>query len=190
MDIEVSDEQLITLIGKGDKHAFNQFLARYLKPMVNFATRYTGKQHAEDITQEVFTRLWTHAHKWKDQGIQPRSWIYRISYNLCIDHIRKQHTISNNNVFELPAATQDGPEQQAIQVAEKIEVQRALKSLPERQYTALVLCTWQELSNKDAATCMDISIDALESLLSRARRSLKKHLLPHQSDTKDIKYES
>ncbi|MDH5437038.1 MAG: sigma-70 family RNA polymerase sigma factor [Gammaproteobacteria bacterium] len=189
MDINVSDEQLVALIGNGDQHAFNQFLTRHIKKMMSFATRYTGKQHAEDITQEVFTRLWTHAHQWKDQGLSPSSWLYRISYNLCIDHIRKQHHISGDNVVELHTAHHEEPEQQVIQSAEQVEVQRALKSLPERQYTALILCTWQELSNKDAANCMDVSVDALESLLSRARRSLKKHLLQHKPDTKDVTYE-
>jgi len=190
LNIEVSDEQLVALIGKGDKQAFNQFLTRHLKTMLSFATRYTGKHDAEDITQETFTRLWMHAGKWKNQGLSPRSWLYRISYNLCIDHLRKQRNTGNDNVVELHTTSRDEPEQQIIQHAEQGAVQHVLESLPERQRTALVLCMWQGLSNKEAAASMDISIEALESLLSRARRTLKKQLLEQQTDTKELKHES
>jgi RNA polymerase sigma-70 factor (ECF subfamily) len=56
-------------------------------------------------------------------------------------------------------------------------VRLALQGLPERQRSALLLCHYQGLSNRDAATVLDISVDALESLLARARRRLKEELL-------------
>ena len=55
-------------------------------------------------------------------------------------------------------------------------VQAALKALPDRQREALVLCHYQELTNIEAARLMEVSVEALESLLSRGRRALRKAL--------------
>jgi RNA polymerase sigma-70 factor (ECF subfamily) len=53
---------------------------------------------------------------------------------------------------------------------------QALTTLPERQRSAIILCHYQELSNKDAASILEVSVDALESLLARGRRNLKTRL--------------
>ena len=60
----------------------------------------------------------------------------------------------------------------------KQRVQIAVAALPERQRTALMLCHFDGFSNQDAAAVLDVSVDALESLLARARRTLKTTLLP------------
>ena len=52
----------------------------------------------------------------------------------------------------------------------------AMLGLPERQRSAIVMCHYRGLSNTEAATILDISVDALESLLSRGRQKLR-HLL-------------
>ena len=57
-------------------------------------------------------------------------------------------------------------------------VRNAVAALPERQRTALLLCQFQGMSNKDAAETLEVSVNALESLLARARRSLKNTLRP------------
>lgn len=184
MSAGMSDEQLMGLIGDGDKQAFQQFLLRHLKNIMRFVTRYTGKHDAEDIAQEAFTRVWTHAGTWKDQGVSPVSWLYRVSYNLSMDHLRRRKPAeSEDAIAELAGNVQMEPEQQAINNSQEKLLQQALSFLPERQYTALTLCAWQGLSNRDASSIMGISVDALESLLSRARRSLKQLLTETKGQT-------
>ena len=68
-------------------------------------------------------------------------------------------------------------EHDALQDESVAQLDRALHSLPERQRTALMLCAFEGLANKEAAATMDISVQALESLLARARRSLRQQLI-------------
>ncbi|MDA4630514.1 sigma-70 family RNA polymerase sigma factor, partial [Escherichia coli] len=65
------------------------------------------------------------------------------------------------------------PEQSLSTRDESDQIKRALASLPDRQREAIVLQYYQEFSNIEAAQIMDISIEALESLLARARRNLR-----------------
>ena len=65
---------------------------------------------------------------------------------------------------------------------ENRRIERALQALPPRQREAIVLQYYQELSNADAAALMEISVEALESLLSRARRALRELLLETDDD--------
>ena len=167
------DSQLMLAVAQGDQAAFTEIVTRHLTPVVHFAWRYMGRRSdAEDVAQEAFIRLWKHAPDWEDQGFSVRSWIYRIAYNLCIDELRKRKPVTPVE-DEVSLASADQPDEDLYRDQRQQQVAAALNNLPERQRTALVLCVYQGLSNKDAATVMEISIEALESLLSRARRMLR-----------------
>ena len=167
------DSQLMLAVAQGDQAAFTEIVTRHLTPVVHFAWRYMGRRSdAEDVAQEAFLRLWKHAPNWEDQGFSVRSWIYRIAYNLCIDELRKRKPVTPVE-DEVSLASAEQPDEDLYRDQRQQQVAAALNELPERQRTALVLCVYQGLSNKDAATVMEISIEALESLLSRARRMLR-----------------
>lgn len=176
----ISDISLMASIAKEDRHAFNIFLSRHLSAVVQFAKRYMfSLADAEDIAQETFIRVWQKGASWQPQGHSPRSWLYRIAYNLCIDEIRRQPASEqfNNDITEKKTISDSGDLERNIEHESDINwISRSLKELPERQRTALSLCALQGLSNKEAANVMDISVEALESLLSRARRQLREKL--------------
>lgn len=179
-DDNFDDVNLMASIANGDKNAFNHFLSRHLPAVVQFARRYLSSQaDAEDIAQETFFRVWRKAVTWQPQGYSPRGWLYRIAYNLCIDEIRRkpvnQH-LSNDVTENISEQDSDSLEVSIETDSDLYRLTHLLKQLPERQRTALSLCALQGLSNKEAAIVMDISIDALESLLSRGRRQLRNHM--------------
>lgn len=60
-------------------------------------------------------------------------------------------------------------------------IDAAVAGLPERQKLAMTLVHFEQMTNIAAAAIMDVSVDALESLLARARRSLKERLAPDKS---------
>lgn len=176
----VEDISLMASIAMGDRKAFNIFLSRHLSAVVKFAKRYLPSlADAEDIAQETFIRVWQKSTMWQHQGYSPRSWLYRIAYNLCIDEIRRQPSreYATNNDAENKASLETDNLEQTIEHESDIHLlSRSLKQLPERQRTALSLCALQGLTNKEAASVMGISIEALESLLSRGRRQLRDQL--------------
>ncbi len=173
MDPSAIETQQLRQIAQGDKHAFAQLLSAYLPSLLGFIKRYVKEPaQAEDIAQETFLRVWQRAGDWQPREHSPRSWIYRIAYNLCIDLIRKQKP-TTDALDELIAP--DSPESEVIEQNQHQHLRTAIQSLPERQRTALYLCAFQGLSNKEAASIMSLGVDALESLLARARRSLRNY---------------
>lgn len=171
-DSHTSDKELMLLIAKGDKNAFAVLMQQHLTAVLNFNKQYLSLE-AEDITQEAFVRLWNKAPEWQDKGISPKAWLMRVSYNLCIDELRKQKTVSLEDQNISLADLDDTIEQRLINRSAFQQQIAALKSLPERQRTAITLCAYNSLNNKQAAAVLDISVDALESLLARGRRKLK-----------------
>ena len=175
------DSQLIAAVARGDKDAFTEIVSRHLNAVVLFALRYVGRRaEAEDVAQEAFIRIWKNAAKWEPKGFSFRSWLYRITYNLCIDELRKRKPVSDVDEDNLPYYGGQ-PDDDLYRDEQQKKVARALGDLPERQRTAITLSVYQGLSNRDAAQVMEISIEALESLLSRARRTLRKKMTEIES---------
>ena len=175
-----SDKELMLLISKGDKNAFAVLMQRHIAALLNFNRQYLSTE-AEDIVQEAFIRLWNKAPEWQDKGISPKAWLMRVSYNLCIDTLRKQKTISLEDQQTTLVDPNVTIEQHVINRSDFQQKIQQLNALPERQRTAITLCAYHGLNNKQAAAVLDISIDALESLLARGRRKLKQ-LLKQQNN--------
>jgi RNA polymerase sigma-70 factor, ECF subfamily len=143
--------------------------------MVGLAFRMLGDMAAaEDMAQEAFLRLWRQARRWKPQA-KVSTWLYQVIYNLCIDQLRHRQWEADEEAPDRPD-TAAGPMdlRHRGQLAEIVEA--ALTALPTRQRTAITLVHLQEVSNMEAAHIMGVSVEALESLLARGRRTLRKHL--------------
>jgi RNA polymerase sigma-70 factor (ECF subfamily) len=104
------------------------------------------------------------------------TWLYRIGHNLCVDRLRRQRELPIDNVAE-PVEHAETADPDAIRL--QGIVRREIAALPERQRTALVLCHHQGMTNIEAAQILGVSVDALESLLARARRTLREKLTPY-----------
>jgi len=91
--INISDQILIRKYLQGDKKSLEVLILSYLKPIYNFAYRYVGSgQDAEDITQEVFVKVWRHLKRF-DQNKSFKTWIFAIAKNTAIDFLKKKKTI-------------------------------------------------------------------------------------------------
>jgi RNA polymerase sigma-70 factor (ECF subfamily) len=179
------DEELVTRIGAGDRTAAAELVRRHLPKMVGLARRMLGDQaEAEDVAQEVFLRVWRHAASWRPGQAKHETWMHRVALNLCLDRLRRHGRIAGEVSPEAPdqkaSATRSLDDKQRRQ-----RVREALLALPERQRAAVVLCYFQERSNIEAAEMLGVSVEAVESLLARARRSLKSTLAAERADLLD-----
>jgi len=173
----VDESDLVKKSVEGDQLAYQQLLDQHLPPVSSFVMRMMANSaEADDIIQETFIRLWTHGGKFDPGKAKLTTWLHNIAHNLCIDHFRKFNRLVDGFTTE-EASNQPGPEEKYIQQDLNTSVQEAMMSLPERQRSAIIMCHYQGLSNKDAATILDVSVDALESLMARGRRKLKQLLL-------------
>ena len=160
----------------GDQEAFGCLLDRHATRLHAFLHRMIqNSADAEDLTQEAFLRVWRHADRWQPQRVKFTTWLYRIGHNLCIDRLRRRREV---NVDEFPEPSSSDPTDDLDAERRSTLVKALIAELPERQRTALLLCHYQGLTNQQAAEVLDVSVDALESLLARARRFLRERLAP------------
>ena len=144
-----------------------------------------GRTEVEDIRQETLLRLWTQADRWRPEIAALSTWLHRIAHNLCIDYLRRASRLvgePRDGEIESLANGVSGPDQEVGDADPDHalgqhrlgdQLRDALATLPERQRSALILSYYQGLSNRNAAEVLDVSVDALESLLARARRKLR-----------------
>jgi RNA polymerase sigma factor (sigma-70 family) len=175
------DADLVADVAAGDVRAMQALVTAKLPRIMALATRMLGDPaEAEDIAQETFLRIWKHAGTWRQGRAKFDTWIHRVALNLCYDRLRKRREISvaeppaqiDGSVLPDAALPYDGDESGAVA--------RALQAIPARQREAIVLVYYQEMSNREAADVMHVSVDALESLLARGRRAL--HAILNEGD--------
>jgi len=180
--IESKDEKLMMLIQQGDHRACQELVERHLPPLHRYAVRLLGNiTEAEDAIQDTFLKVWQNASQWQPGKARVTTWLHTIARNVCIDKLRKSKPFSEVEMTELPAAT-PGPQDVTAISSEAAIIFESLGLLPEKQRSAIVLCHYQGFSNRDAAEILNVSVDALESLLARGRRKLKQTLVETDED--------
>lgn len=162
--------------GRGEAAAARDLVALKLPRMVRLAYRMLGDPiAAEDVAQEAMLRAWKQAPTWTPGRAKFDTWLHRVALNLCYDRLRRRREVLTDMVPET-ADPGPSPDQGWAERDVSRQVQAALARLPARQREAITLCHYQELSNIEAAGLMGVSVEALESLLSRGRRGLREAL--------------
>ncbi len=169
------DELLVRQVARGDAGAMARLVSAKLPRMLALARRMLGDAaEADDVAQEVFLRVWQGAGRWKSGAARFDTWMHRVALNLCYDRLRRRVPVAGDPPEQADEAP--GADQGLIAADVGRRVERALQALPPRQREAVVLCHYQDLTNIDAAALMEVSVDALESLLARGRRGLRDQL--------------
>jgi RNA polymerase sigma-70 factor, ECF subfamily len=170
------DAGLVAAAAGGDAAAFRALVDHHLSGALAVARRMLRDDaEAEDVAQEALLRLWRSSDGLEvgPQGVRP--WLRRVVSNLCVDRMRsgKRLTVVEEVPERIEPATQLA-HLEAQDVSQRVDA--ALKDLPDRQRMALTLFHYEGLSQIEVGRIMGISDEAVESLLARARRSLKASL--------------
>jgi RNA polymerase sigma-70 factor (ECF subfamily) len=171
---------------RDDPTAFRAFITSHQHRVFNLVLKMVQHVHdAEEITQDVFVDVYRKPDAYRgDAAIT--TWLYRIAMNKCIDHLRRQQRKKRHilSAFFAPGISNAPAEpSHAIHpgvVAEQREklviLFKALNQLPDNQHMAWVLNEMEDLSYNEISEVMRVSVSSVESLLFRARKSLKKIL--------------
>lgn len=177
----LDDESLIRQIQQGNHEAFAAMVNRHSNRFYRIAYRLVfNKGDAEDMVQEAFLRLWARPQLW-NPGKQAKftTWFYKVVINLCLDLNKKKKPQELPEDIEL-ADRKPGQDALLGIHQEQALIDGFIKELPERQQLALNLCFYEGLSNKEAAEILGIKVKALQSLIMRAKTTLKEKVKRHQ----------
>ena len=176
-DSDMHDDALMTLYANGDNTAASVLASRHTSRVLALAFRMLNDAaEAEDVAQEAMMRLWKIAPEWRLGEAKVSTWLYKVASNLCLDRLRKTR---NTALDDIPEPEDDAPsvEEAMLQQARAASLQEALDALPARQRLAVTLRHIEELSNPEIASVMEISVEAVESLVSRGKRALSAMLV-------------
>jgi RNA polymerase sigma-70 factor (ECF subfamily) len=178
---DTSDEELLSLYANGDQAAARALMLRHAPRVLSLARRLLKDPvEAEDVTQEAMLRLWKIAPDWRAGEAKVSTWLYRVGSNLCTDRLRKKRGVALDEASEMEDETPN-VEDQMIAADRGRALRQAMDRLPERQKLALTLRHFEEQSNPEIAEVLETSVEAVESLLSRARRALAADLSSNRS---------
>ena len=186
-----SDNELMLAFQKGDESAFTILFDKHVKGVLNLLFRYVRDRFiAEDLSQEVFLRLYRYRDKYKPTA-KFTTFLYTITTNLALNYIRdnKKRKMAlfsalsaNDTSTELSMQIPNPKSYEPSFNLEQEEMQRlvleSLDKLPDNQKIAIHLSKYLDMSHEEIAGVMKITSPAVKSLLSRARDNLRKILQP------------
>lgn len=181
----MQDEQAsIRLAKEGDEQAFEALVTAYERKVYNYALRSTGnEQDAMDITQEVFLRVFRSLSGFKEES-SFSTWLYRITFNICIDFSRK-NAKRNENSLSLDGEAADGKELELLDERHapeaaydrkelREEIAGAILRLSEQHREVLVMREISGLSYAEIAEVLELEEGTVKSRIARARENLRK----------------
>ncbi len=173
---ELVDESLMPLVAAGEEQAMAELINRWKTPLINFFYRsLNSMEAAEDLAQMVFIRLHRAAPKYKPSA-KFSTFLFHIARRLLINEYRRRQRkpLDLADPADLPAHE---PGRETLKVMEIEEAfNSALRELPEKQRTAILLLKQQELSYEEIAAVMGSSQSAVKTWIFRARQHLKQAL--------------
>ena len=171
------DHELLALIQDGNGQAFALLVERHTERFYRLAYRYLqNKAAAEDVVQDGFLKLWENPALWQpERNSKFTTWFYRVVVNLCLDLRKKKKPAALDD--SLPLIDDRAPvDELMMRAQEQQSLEREIGALPERQRQALNLCFDEGLSNQEAAEIMGVNLKALQSLIMRAKTTLKERM--------------
>ena len=185
----MTDADLIQRLISGDNEGYRKLVDTYQRLVFNACfnlLRHTSD--SEDIAQDVFIEVFESIHQFRHES-KLSTWLYRVSINKSLNHIRKQKTKSMISSIESfftgdkpvkleveDVSANDTPH--SIEYKERSRVlQSAISSLPDNQRIAFSLSKFDEISYQEIAEIMNLSLPAIESLIHRAKINLQKKLV-------------
>ncbi len=171
------DHELLALIQDGNGQAFAVLVERHTNRFYRLAYRYLqSKAAAEDVVQDAFVKIWENPALWQpERNSKFTTWFYRVVVNLCLDMRKRKRQVALDDEIQL-VDEREPVDETMMRAQEQKILEKEIAALPERQQTALNLCFDEGLSNREAAEIMGLNLKALQSLIMRAKTTLKERM--------------
>jgi RNA polymerase sigma-70 factor (ECF subfamily) len=185
------DVRLMLRVRDGDAAAFEELVLRYQNRLLTVLEHMTGRRDlAEDLTQDVFLRIYRARERYMPNA-RFSTWLFTITNNVALNarrslarrHEVNMETTESGSMEPLAQMALEASGQMPARLADKTEVQEIVRSavanLNDRQRMAVLLSKFEGMSYADIGEVMELTPQAVKSLLSRARGSLRSALTPY-----------
>jgi RNA polymerase sigma-70 factor (ECF subfamily) len=172
--LTLPDVELVERARSGDRRSFDDLLRRHDDRMRGLAYRLLADRHAmDDALQEAYLKAFKGLHRFK-AGSDFGTWLYRVTYNACIDELRKRKRspVTTEDPID-PESGRPGPERE---VTASETVRTALAGLPVDQRVTVVLVDGEGFDHREAADILGVAPGTVASRLHRARAALRRIL--------------
>jgi len=181
------DQELIELVTRGDKSAFKEIYSRFSQVTYNLALRMLrDKEDTEEVVQEIFLQIWNKAHSYNPERGAVSTWILNIARSRAIDKLRSVGYRNKN--IEIDEEKVNSNEDLARNIEDKDEsknvIKQALKSLPEKQRTAIELVYFEGLTHVEAAEKLNEPVGTIKTRIRLGVMKLKDKIIPYIEDLK------
>lgn len=186
MSAEVTDQQLVARVQKGDSRAFDMLVLKYQHKIMGLISRYVhDSDEVQDVAQEAFIKAYRALPRFRGDSAF-YTWLYRIAINTAKNHLVSRSRrppgsdveIEDAEYFEAGDAlrTIETPESALFGAELKAVVERAIGELPDDLRTAVTLREFDGLSYEDIADVMDCPVGTVRSRIFRAREAIDKQV--------------
>ena len=186
MIAEVTDQQLVARVQKGDSRAFDMLVLKYQHKIMGLISRYVhDSDEVQDVAQEAFIKAYRALPRFRGDSAF-YTWLYRIAINTAKNHLVSRSRrppgsdveIEDAEYFEAGDAlrTIETPESALFGAELKAVVERAIGELPDDLRTAVTLREFDGLSYEDIADVMDCPVGTVRSRIFRAREAIDKQV--------------
>lgn len=175
-----NDQHYINLVLEGDTHAFSTLVGRYKDLVFTLALRMLkNTEEAEEIAQDAFIKVYKSLAKFKGDS-KFSTWIYKVTYNTCLDRIKKNKKYFNNVAINEFTEHEIKTIDNALNYLEQEEYKQSIKDciamLPSDDAFLLTLYYFEELSLDEISKTIDLTANNVKVKLFRSRKKLA-HIL-------------
>jgi RNA polymerase sigma-70 factor, ECF subfamily len=186
-DVQFEDERLLRLIAQSHEEALDQLYVRYSRLVFSIAIAIVGDAlTAEEITMDVFMRVWEKAGTYREERAKVRTWLTHITRHHAIDILRRRSVRPEYHAIHWDGAMPSGQDSQE-QVEASLsgeDVRAAIEQLPVDQKQALILACYGGLTQVEIAEALKQPLGTIKTRLRLAMQKLKS-ILQEKSESED-----
>jgi RNA polymerase sigma-70 factor, ECF subfamily len=173
-----SDAQLLALIGRGENWALSEIHARYVGLVFSIALKTLNDQaSAEEIVQQVFTKVWRHAREYRVERGKFSAWVGTITHHQCIDELRRNYVRPITDPYDWEVldqfAVNDDPARDEQETFQQARVREALQRIPTQERIVIELAFWGGMSHREIALHCHSPLGTVKTRLRLGRQRLK-----------------
>jgi len=176
----ISDEQLLKAVGGGDHDALGVLYDRFGKVAYGLAFRILrDRTLAEDAVQEAFLALWRSADSYRRERAKPSTWILTVVHRRAVDLVRREEIRRGDPLESAPEPTSGPVDEDVTLRSRRVEVQAALRELPEDQRQALELAYYGGYTQSELAERLGVPLGTIKSRMFAGLAQLRKLIPEH-----------